>query len=355
MSNYKIEIDRDGSPYLSHAWGARSGGYNRTAPVKYIAKIGEGAQAKYFYTQDQLRAFQQGARYVANNAATNARRTANKVGSTVSSNARYYGRNASSAVKNTANRALNDIKYKAKYNRVTGTARRIKNAVDSIQVTRNENPQKKPALTPEQRAAQKARNKENWDRSKQLIKDAAKYQIDEKYGYKIRNAQRDIENAKRDIENKKNAVKNKASEVKDKATEAKSKLESTSDRMKAEFQKKKTERDFKRDRDLEVKELQRMERQEKISDAKEKAKNKVDAAKEKVDSAKEKAKEAVDAYKDYQKEATAETYSELKKHPTAHAAEMARRKVAEAQENAEYAASEAKEKLEQAKKKLKKK
>lgn len=38
MANYKIQFDRDGSPYISHAWGARAS-YNRSAPVKYIAKI----------------------------------------------------------------------------------------------------------------------------------------------------------------------------------------------------------------------------------------------------------------------------------------------------------------------------
>ena len=54
-SNYMICIDESGTPYLEHAWGKK-------ASVKYIAKIGEGAKARYFYTQDQLRAFQQGAK-----------------------------------------------------------------------------------------------------------------------------------------------------------------------------------------------------------------------------------------------------------------------------------------------------
>lgn len=55
MSNYIIRIDQNGAPYLEHAWGKKTS-------HKYIARIGEGAKARYFYTQEQLRAFMQGAK-----------------------------------------------------------------------------------------------------------------------------------------------------------------------------------------------------------------------------------------------------------------------------------------------------
>lgn len=72
MNDYIIAVDRDGQPYIAHAWGQRGANANH----KYIAKIGEGAKARYFYTQEQLRAFQQGARQGAQNAANKAKEKA---------------------------------------------------------------------------------------------------------------------------------------------------------------------------------------------------------------------------------------------------------------------------------------
>lgn len=71
MNDYIIAVDRDGQPYIAHAWGRGANGQH-----KYIAKIGEGAKARYFYTQEQLRAFQQGARQGAQNAANKAKEKA---------------------------------------------------------------------------------------------------------------------------------------------------------------------------------------------------------------------------------------------------------------------------------------
>ena len=67
MNDYFIGVDRDGQPYIAHAWGRANGAH------KYIAKIGEGAKARYFYTQEELRAFQQGGRQKAQNAVNKAK------------------------------------------------------------------------------------------------------------------------------------------------------------------------------------------------------------------------------------------------------------------------------------------
>lgn len=71
MNDYIIAVDRDGQPYIAHAWGRGANGQH-----KYIAKIGEGAKARYFYTQEQLRAFQQGARQGVQNTANKAKEKA---------------------------------------------------------------------------------------------------------------------------------------------------------------------------------------------------------------------------------------------------------------------------------------
>lgn len=65
MSDYYVGVDYDGRPYITHAWG--NAWKNRSH--KYIAKIGEGARARYFYTQEELRAFQRGKNQQAKNTA----------------------------------------------------------------------------------------------------------------------------------------------------------------------------------------------------------------------------------------------------------------------------------------------
>ena len=82
MNDYIIAVDRDGQPYIAHAWGRGTNGQH-----KYIAKIGEGAKARYFYTQEQLRAFQQGARQGAQNAGVQAKQRATNVANQVKNTA----------------------------------------------------------------------------------------------------------------------------------------------------------------------------------------------------------------------------------------------------------------------------
>ena len=74
QSDYYIAFDYSGEPYIAHAWGQR--GPNQSH--KYIARIGEGPKARYFYTPEELRAFQMGGRQKAQNAVNAAKqKTAN--------------------------------------------------------------------------------------------------------------------------------------------------------------------------------------------------------------------------------------------------------------------------------------
>lgn len=61
--DYIILVNEDGQPYIAHAGmvsNAASGvGRGVRQSHKYIMKIGEGLKARYFYTQDEIRAYQQ--------------------------------------------------------------------------------------------------------------------------------------------------------------------------------------------------------------------------------------------------------------------------------------------------------
>lgn len=84
-------IDENGQPYLAHAGmlsnaasGVRQGvGRGVRQAHKYIMKIGEGAQARYFYTQDEIRAYQQEMANKAKGMTEQAKNTARKVGNKV--------------------------------------------------------------------------------------------------------------------------------------------------------------------------------------------------------------------------------------------------------------------------------
>lgn len=47
-NDYIIMFDENGSPYIEHAYGNH----------KYLMKIGEGLKARYFYTQEEIAAYQ---------------------------------------------------------------------------------------------------------------------------------------------------------------------------------------------------------------------------------------------------------------------------------------------------------
>lgn len=65
MNDYIVLVDESGKPYIAHALtsvggSSKSKGFGKgrgwRENVKYIAKWGEGAKAKYFYTREQLEA-----------------------------------------------------------------------------------------------------------------------------------------------------------------------------------------------------------------------------------------------------------------------------------------------------------
>jgi len=136
---YAMLVDENGQPYIAHsinlrqtvrnvgnsvrsagsnainaarttASNARSGaGRGVRAVHKYIAKIGEGAQARYFYTQEELRAYQQ-------QAARQAQGMANKAGQTmrnVGNKAGQAMKNEGNSVQNSGRKVVNTIKDKA--------------------------------------------------------------------------------------------------------------------------------------------------------------------------------------------------------------------------------------------------
>lgn len=77
MEDYIILVDETGRPYIAHAdmlGGARRGAQRLH---KYIMKIGDGAKARYFYTQEEIRAYQR--ERALNNAVKGMQKDAEKV------------------------------------------------------------------------------------------------------------------------------------------------------------------------------------------------------------------------------------------------------------------------------------
>ena len=79
MSDYVILIDENGQPYIAHSVFTKArdaiSSAGRSAH-KYIAKIGEGAKARYFYPQEELRAFYNQGKTAAGRAAETVRTAA---------------------------------------------------------------------------------------------------------------------------------------------------------------------------------------------------------------------------------------------------------------------------------------
>ena len=145
-----ILVDENGQPYLAHGVNLRQtmknvGGSLRSAGTavantarsagaglgrgvrqnhKYIMKIGEGAQARYLYTQEEVRAYQQAAQRQAQ-AAANRMKTA--------------GQNALNVAKNTADKAVNTAK---------DTASDLKTKADHMREEfREKKEERKPVIT----------------------------------------------------------------------------------------------------------------------------------------------------------------------------------------------------------------
>lgn len=68
---YYIAIDENGEAYIEHGLFDRARSTGQRAH-KYLMKIGEGAKARYLYTQEEVRAYMQGGRQAVKNAGRNA-------------------------------------------------------------------------------------------------------------------------------------------------------------------------------------------------------------------------------------------------------------------------------------------
>ena len=124
MANYVICIDENGQPYIAHSVFTKArdavSSTGRSAH-KYIAKIGEGAKARYFYTQEELRAYYNQGKSAVSKAATTARNAAAKAASTSLSKvrsgvskAREVTQRAGTSVKSSAYAAIEAAKTPAK-------------------------------------------------------------------------------------------------------------------------------------------------------------------------------------------------------------------------------------------------
>lgn len=68
MNDHIILVDETGQPYIAHAGFGRGIRQNH----KYLMKIGEGAKARYLYTQAEVQAYMRGGRKALKNAANKA-------------------------------------------------------------------------------------------------------------------------------------------------------------------------------------------------------------------------------------------------------------------------------------------
>ena len=142
MNDYIIAVDRDGQPYIAHAWKDH----------KYIAKIKD----RYFYTQEQLRAFQQGAKqgfekginnkrlnsFTEKVASNNATSKVNKSGEKMNANGKFgptvtekgekVGYNAGKAIRNASNKASDNVKKS-----IEGAKDKIDDTTENLKARRN--------------------------------------------------------------------------------------------------------------------------------------------------------------------------------------------------------------------------
>lgn len=235
MNKYMLRRDTDGSVYLAHAYPMTR---NRQAPVKYIAKIGEGSKSRYFYTQEQLRAYQQGkTKQPAKATAAKKSATTMKVG-TVPGTSITTMRKTTDIGQEFKNRAAERAKKaKDKVKEKTG----IKARDELIKANKNYAKAVKELNTGEKTAEKVKKFAEAAAKSNKALEEYEKTPLGKATA------------AKAIAEDKLADAKAKTTEVKD---EAKTKLKSTSDKMKDEFRKKQEERNKKKQKtsDNEIKE-----------------------------------------------------------------------------------------------------
>ena len=244
QSDYYIAFDSSGEHYIAHAWGKR--GANQSH--KYIAKIGEGPKARYFYTPEELRAFQMGGRQKAQNAVNTAKQktanTVNKVKEKASDTAGRIRENstllnvgnqysaAQRAHKNSKSSDPETAKWGKKgyeeNNSLGGKAYKAQQkATEAVKSTAQKLNEKTKSTSDKMR--------EEFKKTRENAKDETYAAISRLSGDKVFPEGPDDKSTQkeREIENGKSIV----NKYLDKAENVSNKMKSTSDRMKEEFRK----------------------------------------------------------------------------------------------------------------------
>lgn len=226
MPNYRICIDQNGDPYLAHIGlnrGTSSGGWGSH---KYIATAQTSTGKRYFYTPEQIRAYQEAARQRIANAAQAAKQKAQSIakqaGAKVKDWAGVDERERRDAARKKSQKTLNDWN--------TAQRRAWKRTAESTEDTRETR-----GLSPEQRANAEARA---WDdaNKKQDAHNAAVQ--------KTVQAERDYD---RTLLGKADIAKDYTKLAKDRVKDSAGTVKDTTQKMKDDYKKKAAERKAKKE------------------------------------------------------------------------------------------------------------
>lgn len=248
--DYMILVNEDGQPFIAHAGivsNAASGvGRGVRQSHKYIMKIGEGLKARYFYTQDEIRAYQQ-------EMARKAKGTTEQV---------------KDKVQSTTNRMKEELRKKKEDAKDKLGFDERERAVQSREKTRKANEKEEAAKRREEAAFDEERKffsddsvyaKKSWDELTRGEQARAEKVFDKsdtasRARYKAENAAREarIENKKLEADldktlvGKAENVVNKVKDASDKVKSTADKLQSTTDRMREDLRKRKEAKEAER-------------------------------------------------------------------------------------------------------------
>lgn len=188
MNNYIIAVDRDGQPYIAHAWGRGANGQH-----KYIAKIGEGAKARYFYTQEQLRAFQQGGRQKAQDAANKAKeKISNAVGISQRKEALASAKRYENAVRNSSLARAVERRFDQEAKSKVGSGEEFRKAAKAAEAIKRE------STKASDRASKAYRDQhEKWEAYDKTPLSKLENAVD-----KVKDTVQDLEDKRKEIQNK---------------------------------------------------------------------------------------------------------------------------------------------------------
>lgn len=119
MDDYIIAVDRDGRPYIAHAWGGNK-------PHKYVAKVElGGGKVRYFYSQEEYSAYLRGK---SEDKDTKETSTAEKIANNILENNPVYraSKQLSEVTKNNSQPTVESISSKEKKVKKKYGAKRVK-------------------------------------------------------------------------------------------------------------------------------------------------------------------------------------------------------------------------------------